>query len=95
VWARTGQELFYLDGSNAMTAVPIQTSPTFTLGNPMKLFEGQYYAAALPGRTYDVSPDSKRFLMIKDPPRTASSAPVQLVLVLNWTEELSRVVPKK
>jgi hypothetical protein len=95
VWARTGQELFYLDSSNAMTAVPIQTSPTFTFGNPMKLFEGQYYAAALPGRTYDVSPDSKRFLMIKDPPRTSSSAPVQLVLVLNWTEELSRLVPKK
>ena len=44
--------------------------------------------------TYDVSPDGKRFLMIKDarPPGEASP-PSQLVVVQNWQEELKRLVP--
>jgi hypothetical protein len=43
------------------------------------------------GLSYSVSPDGKRFLVIKDP-RT-SSAPPQLVLAFNWLEELERLVP--
>jgi hypothetical protein len=51
------------------------------------------------GRTYDVSPDGKRFLMIKDlpPTSTSSSSPPspQLVVVINWFEELKARVPAK
>jgi len=47
-----------------------------------------------PFRTYDVTPDGQRFLMVQEtaePPAHLS----QIVLVQNWTEELKRVVPAK
>ena len=37
VWARTGRQLFYLDDSNTLMAVPVETSgPRFTVGKPAK-----------------------------------------------------------
>src|SRR5262249_36240086 len=65
VWARNGKELFYLDQAGAMTSVSVQTAPSFSAGTATKLFEGPYFTAFL-SRTYDVSPDGQRFLMIKD-----------------------------
>ena len=65
-WARSGRELFYLDASNTLTAVPVQTSgPTFSAGKPAKVFDTKY-AEPNPARHYDVSPDGQRFLMLKD-----------------------------
>ena len=40
---------------------------------------------ANPARHYDVSPDGRRFLMIKDSP---SATPASLVVVQHWFEEL-------
>ena len=46
------------------------------------------------GRQYDISPDGKRFLMIKEAGETEeTSAPTQLIVVENWFEELKRLVP--
>ena len=68
------------------------------------MLEGQYYGGT-PGRTYDVSLDGRRFLMIK-PDRSEQAAltgalaagPTRqaeegLIVVQNWTEELKRLVP--
>ena len=47
-------------------------------------------------RTYDLSPDGQRFLMIKVQPTSADEAESgtpTLVVVLNWFEELKRLVP--
>jgi serine/threonine-protein kinase len=92
VWARSGTELFYLDGAGAMTRVPIQTAPTFSAGTPTTLFATRYNSAAA-GRTYDVSPDGQRFLMIKNNVGT-EQAPT-MVVVLNWLEELKARLPAK
>jgi Tol biopolymer transport system component/predicted Ser/Thr protein kinase len=83
LWARNGRELFYSNGSQMMT-VDIKTEPTFTAGKPRLLFEGQYVA-------YDVSQDGQRFLMVQavEPEQPAT----QINLVLNWFEELKRLVP--
>ena len=95
MWARSGRELFHLDGTNAMTTVPVQTAPNFSYGNPTKLFDGRYYAA-VPGRTYDVSPDGKRFLMIKEGAGGSDTSPAPaFIVVQNWTEELKRLVPTR
>ncbi len=94
-WARSGRELFYLDANGALTAVSIQTTPTFGAGNPMKLFDTRYLSAS-GARSYDVSPDGQRFLMIKDMPagnQTANAPPASMVVVLNWFEELKARVP--
>jgi eukaryotic-like serine/threonine-protein kinase len=88
VWARNGRELFYLAGRSLM-AVPVQTAPTFTAGTPVKLFEGPYFVA-LGGRSYDVSLDGKRFVMIRETSEEEQPSADSVVIVLNWREELKR-----
>ena len=90
LWARNGTELFYLDSAGAMTRVPIQTTPTFSAGPATTLFETRYFVGGVLARTYDVSPDGQRFLMIKQ--AAAEQAPT-MVVVLNWLEELQAKLP--
>ena len=73
-----------------MMAVSIQTEPTFRAGRPEVLFEGSYRATPVPAgmQYYDISPDGQRFLMIKRERELA-----QINVVLNWFEELKRLVP--
>jgi eukaryotic-like serine/threonine-protein kinase len=92
-WAHNGRELFYMDSNGAMMAVPIQTTPTFSAGNPTKLFEGQWFRGQS-GRTYDVAKDG-RFLMIKDAvTNEQGSAAATMTVVVNWVEELKQKLPK-
>ena len=92
-WARSGQELFYLDADNAVTAVSVHTTPTFVAGTPAKLFNGPYFSDPRT-RSYDVSPDGQRFLMIKDAATGGqASTPASIVVVVNWVEELKARVP--
>lgn len=93
-WARNGRELFFRNGA-ALMAVPVQTDQGFAAGNPKVVFEGQY-ATPQGGRPYDVSPDGRRFLMIKEGAATGDAAPqAQIILVQHWLEELKRLVPTR
>ena len=102
-WARNGRELFYLDGNDQLTSVPVQTkATTFGAGTPTKILDTKYYAGATTAgfdlRAYDVSPDGQRFLMIKDTPSGAQESaapPASMVVVLNWMEELKRLAPTR
>jgi hypothetical protein len=74
---------------STLIGVPVQTSgSTFSWGNATKIF-GRQYAEPVLERYYDVSPDGKRFLMIKDqsPTGDASVTPATMVVVLDWSEE--------
>jgi Tol biopolymer transport system component len=84
-WSRDGRELFYREG-NKMMAVEVQTSPTFRAGTPKMLFESTNSSF------YDVSPDGRRFVMVKPSAPTQSSTN-EVHVVLNWAEELRRRVP--
>ena len=97
LWARSGKELFYFGADGALLRVPVEASgATWNAGTPMKLLERGYYApSGYSGRTYDVSPDGQRFLMIKAPGTDASAAPPALIVVQHWDEELKRLVPAK
>ncbi len=76
-----------------MMAVSVSTQPSFSAGKPTKLFGGTYLASTFPltGITYDVTNDGQRFLMVK--PQEASAT--QINVVVNWFEELKRLVPAK
>ena len=87
VWHPKEEELFYRNGS-ALEVVSIQTEPTFTAGSPAVLFTGNYLTNPS-NRQYDVAPDGQRFLMIKEEQTTTA----QINVVLNWFEELKRLVP--
>lgn len=97
-WAKNGRELFYLDPTTVLTAVPVQTSgTTLVFGNAEKLFDtlaGRTYSLA--GRTYsprdyDVAADG-RFLMIQREV-LSDPKPAAMVVVVNWFEELKRLLP--
>jgi hypothetical protein len=64
--------------------------PAFSAGKPRQLFSGDYVQSYAGGPYYDVSPDGKRFLMLKPLGEDAST---QINVVLNWTEQLKRRVP--
>jgi serine/threonine-protein kinase len=91
VWNPSGRELFFRTGDKMM-AVGIATEPGFAAGKPRVLFEGPYLPTPLTEPNYDVSPDGKRFLMVK-PSEQEQAAPTQINVVLNWFEELKRRVP--
>jgi len=97
-WSKNGRELFYLApvaNGVALMAVPVQTTPTFSAGQPAKLFTGPWFALPA-GRTYDVSNDGKRFVMIKDANVAGERvSPPTITIVLNWVEELKARVPTK
>jgi serine/threonine-protein kinase len=95
LWARNGRELFYRNGA-ALLAVSVRAGSSFAAGNPEVVFQGQYVGRPIGGRAYDVSPDGRRFLMLKEgvSPAAASAAVTpRVVVVLNWFEELKRRVP--
>jgi serine/threonine-protein kinase len=96
LWARNGEELFYLAPGVALMSATIENHDPFRAAKPVKLFEGRYGPDAPRGRTYDVSPDGKRFLMIKLVDASGqSSGSASLVLVQHFDEELKRLVPTK
>jgi Tol biopolymer transport system component len=90
-WARSGGELFYVSARGALMAVPVRITSTLVTGKPVPLFEMSYFRG-LAGRTYDVSSDGQRFLMIKDADVDTSA---QIIIVENWLNELERLVPMK
>jgi Tol biopolymer transport system component len=89
VWSSDGRELFYRSGDKMM-AVTIQAALEPAIGTPRTVFEGSYVSYAGGGNSYDVSPDGRRFLMVKSEEKTT---PTQINVVLNWGEELRRLVP--
>jgi tRNA A-37 threonylcarbamoyl transferase component Bud32 len=97
LWARNGRELFYLAPTGALMRVGVAPGPAWTATEPTKLFDSHYGPPAFhTGRTYDVSPDGRSFLFIKNSAvDEARTTPVSMVVVLNWTEELKRLVPAR
>ena len=58
------------------------------------VFEDDYLLGTGGGRTYDVAQDGQRFLIIKEGGGDDdTSAQPQIIVVLNWHEELKRLVP--
>jgi eukaryotic-like serine/threonine-protein kinase len=94
LWSPNGRALFYRNGSAAM-AVPVDTKETFSAGKPNMLFRGTYVTGYGQSPAWDISPDGKRFLMVKEVGPTAAEGPRKINVVLNWIDELKQRVPVK
>jgi serine/threonine-protein kinase len=90
LWNRNGSELFYRNGIKMMSA-SIITQPLLAAESPKVLFEVRFTAGSSAASEFDVSPDGRRFLMIRTSEKQQSLTQIQLVL--NWTEELKQRVP--
>ena len=95
IWAKNGRELFYRNGDKMMAVTIGGRGDQLEAGTPTLLFEGQFAVSTVSGGDawYDVSPDGKRFLMLKNEETPSSSA--SIVVVQNWTTELRRLAPAK
>ena len=91
LWARNGKQLFYRQG-NQMWVVDVRTDGGFAASKPRLLFEKPGYATTFPLRTYDLSLDGQRFLMVKVEQRKPTPV-TEMILVQNWFEELKRLIP--
>ena len=89
IWSPDGQTLYYRE-STRMMSVSINYEPRFSAATPELVFDGLPEASCL-GRNYDISADGQRFLVVK--PADSSESSIELVVVLNWFEELRRLAP--
>ena len=88
VWSRDGIELFYRNGDKLL-AVTIGTD----IGTPETLFDKPYHRTrndVVGSANYDVSADGQSFVMIAADDK---APPGEIEVVLNWFEELKRLVP--
>ena len=82
-WNSNGKELFYVEGISLM-AVPVSMSPSFSPGEPIRLFDADALKGGGSAPGYDVSPDGRQFIIARpvgDPPRPS------IRVVQNWYEE--------
>lgn len=70
----------------------METEVGFSIRNRRMLFERPGYGSGVSIRSYVVSLDSQRFLMVKIDQRKPTPV-TEMILVQNWFEELKRLVP--
>ncbi len=96
IWARGGQELVYVSPTGALMGVGVAPDLSWTATTPTQVVkEGYYTNLNWWGRSYDISPDGQRFLMIKEGGIDGTAAPGSIIVVQHWVEELKRLVPTK
>jgi len=96
LWTRSGQELIYVSPTGALIRVGVSPGPSWSATKPAVVVkEGYFTNPVWWGRSYDVSPDAQRFLMIKEGGADGAAAPASIVVVQHWVEELKRLVPTK
>jgi Tol biopolymer transport system component len=89
VWAPDSTAIYYRDGAT-LVKVPVETEGGFSPGRVQRLFKDVYVPRSS-CRNYDIHPDGKRFLMIKE---SEEELPMtELIVVENWFEELKRLAP--
>ena len=95
-WSPNGEQLFYYtlpgeDGSRRTMVVDVNPESTFTRRRPRIMFEGPRIGTN-PIRSYDVSPDGDRFVMLSRVIREPEPA-TRINIILNWFRELEERVP--
>ena len=78
-------ELVYRNGTQ-WTGRPVKASNVLAWGDPYVIFEGNYINA--PGHSYDISPDGKRFLVVKEVHEQGDS--LELNIITNWSSKFAQ-----
>jgi len=80
-WSHSGRELFYIAPDNTLAAVDVIPGPTFVAGRRRTLFAVTQFVGS-----WDLTPDDKRFIMIRSGAGNSSTG--ELVVVENLLAEL-------
>ena len=89
-WSPNGTELFGFCNGRLM-AIPFHRDPVLSVGLPVILFsvDSSVVRSSRKARFFDVSADGERFLMVEGEREPGTN----LVVVLNWLNEVERLVP--
>jgi Tol biopolymer transport system component len=92
LWSPGGKELYFRDFTGDMVmAVSFSDLENNKPDKPKLLFQGKFFQNSGPwGRNYDISTDGKKFLMITEASNESPAS--QINIVVNWTEELKRLI---
>ncbi len=91
-WSRSGKELFFVTLQRELMRVPVETSPSFAPGKPSLLFKiPPQIRLPVDLNAYAVTPGGDGFIFVEGNTALASS---QINVVLNWSQEISRVTRK-
>ncbi len=94
LWAKDMKQLFYRC-DDQVWVVDVRTDGGFQTSKSRMLFEKPGYMEDWTDiRTYDLSVDGKRFLMVKEEQQKAEAI-TEMIFVQNWFEELKQKVPKE
>jgi len=92
-WSRDGKEVFYATEGRPrrLMVVDVKTSPAFEAGRPRELFSPEVTLVG-GGTGYDVSPDGRRFVMLREV-ETPDRAVADLHVILNGLGLLAPALP--
>jgi Tol biopolymer transport system component len=96
IWTRSGRELVYVSPTGALMGVGVARGPSWAATTPTLLVKEGYFTNPIwYGRSYDISPDGQRFLMIKEGGADGTTPAASFIVVQHWLEELKRLVPNE
>jgi hypothetical protein len=92
-WSPDGTMLFNTTPNPEFVVTSVTTQPTVAFGNPARVPRPFATTNATLPRRHDVTPDG-RFIGLLAPGQAGTAQP-EIRVVLNWFEELKRLVPVK
>jgi eukaryotic-like serine/threonine-protein kinase len=84
-WSSTGRELLYINAKGDMVSAEIPTGGTFSVGRQRSLFSTTQLVQGGPVPSYSLSPDNKRFLVLRE---GEAGQPGELIVAENWLQQL-------
>jgi serine/threonine-protein kinase len=85
-WASAGRELLYINGKGDMVSAEVPAGGTFSVGKQRSLFSMSQFTQNGPVPSYSVSPDGKRFIVLRE---GEAGQPGELVVAENWMRQLA------
>jgi Tol biopolymer transport system component len=83
-WSADGRELFYLGGAGRMVAAQIHTTPGFSVTGTTPLFDASALLVDAFHQSYDVTPDGKSFIFLRQHTAGSAALATHLVVAEQW-----------
>ena len=91
LWSSDSRELFFTDPQSRLNGVRVGDGAEFSASTPQPINDVPIFAVIAP-RTFDISRDDKRFLVIQDAAERVKIGGV--TVVVNWAAELKRLTAR-
>jgi hypothetical protein len=92
---RSANEILYVSTAGVFSAISVQLEPTVMFGRPVRVpTQVRHDRVSSESRDYDVFPDGRLLLTIPGETQSQNAEfTSQMRVVLNWFDELKRLVP--